>query len=400
MWLRLLTTADDSDELRKQANIALFQERSDELEADLSAGNIDQQQFDSLLLEMQQNLLSDVGGAIGDNLGETSGKKRGRGSAEANIAGLTWMLPAAMVLVIPLVAYPLYQTWGYFDDVQVMDLFEATVNNQGDAEEAQRLIVSIGQYAQEHEDMPWAFYFLAENFAALGLFAEAEIAYQRAADLVEPGGEKALILARVATAMYINANFQITEDIAAVIAEARELNPGELAVLQLLATDAEQRQDYQAAIENWRLMIQASPNSQMAQELRNRISEVQNLLAANGEVEAGPIIEINLSLSGDLELDPGLRVFIAARNADREGMPPLAAVDTIVGALPATISLDNGSAVGPFNLSSSESVYVSALVSYAGVATPRPGDYRVVSEVFAHNNETYALDLVITEPVP
>ncbi|HAU23123.1 MAG TPA: c-type cytochrome biogenesis protein CcmI, partial [Gammaproteobacteria bacterium] len=41
LWLR--ARADEEDpELRKQANVALFQERSDELEADLSAGNIDQ----------------------------------------------------------------------------------------------------------------------------------------------------------------------------------------------------------------------------------------------------------------------------------------------------------------------------------------------------------------------
>ncbi len=397
VWLRLRATTDDSEEIRRRANIALFQERSDELEADLSAGNIDQQQFDSLLLEMQQNLLADVG----DESTESS-KHSGATSSpnDAKSQSLTWMLPAAMVVLIPMLAYPMYRTWGYFDDVQVMDLFEATVENQGDAEEAQRLIVSIGQYAQEHEDMPWAFYFLAENFAALGLFAEAQIAYQRAADLIDPGAEKALILGRVATAMYINANFQITDEIATVIEEARELNPSELAVLQLLATDAEQRQDYQAAIENWRLMIQASPNSQMAQELRIRISEAQNLLAANGEVEQGPVVEINLSIAPELNLDAGLRVFIAARNADREGMPPLAAIDTTVGALPASISLDNRSAVGPFNLSSAETVYVSALVSYAGVATPQTGDYRVVSESFALSDETNTLDLVIAESVP
>jgi len=81
-------------------------------------------------------------------------------------------------------------------------------------------------------------------------------------------------------------------------------------------------------------------------------------------------------------------------------MPPLAAVDTTVGSLPARITLNNGSAVGPFNLSSAESVYVSALVSFGGVATPRTGDYRVVSEPFALNDETTAVDLVISAPVP
>ena len=60
LWLRANSQPADSDELRKQANIALFQERSDELEAELSAGNLNQQQFDLLLSELQLGLLADV----------------------------------------------------------------------------------------------------------------------------------------------------------------------------------------------------------------------------------------------------------------------------------------------------------------------------------------------------
>lgn len=376
----------------------MFQERSDELEAELSAGNIDQSQFDSLLLELQQNLLSDVGaGEAGSTAPE--GKKTGH-SNHSRSGVVTWAVPLAMLLLIPLLAYPLYQTWGYLEDVQVMDLFEATVQNQGDAEQAQRLIVSIGQYAQEHPDMPWAFYFLAENFAQLGLFNEAQIAYERAADLVEPSAEKALILGRVATAMFINSNFQLTDEIAAVIEEARELNSGELSVLQLLAADAEQRQDFSAAIEYWRLMIQAAPNSQMAQELRTRIRETQNLAAEGGDAESGPVIEVTVSLAEGLELEPGLRVFVAARNAERQGVPPLAAEFTTVAELPATIRLSNASAVGPFDLSSAESVTVSALVSFAGVATPSSGDYRAVSEAIELGDESVSLEIVISEQVP
>ena len=60
LWLRANSQPADSDELRKQANIALFRERSDELEAELSAGNLNQQQFDLLLSELQLGLLADV----------------------------------------------------------------------------------------------------------------------------------------------------------------------------------------------------------------------------------------------------------------------------------------------------------------------------------------------------
>lgn len=248
--------------------------------------------------------------------------------------------------------------------------------------------------------MPWAFYFLAENFAQLGLFNEAQIAYERAASLVEDSPEKALILGRVATAMFINSNFELSEEIQAVIAQARELNPGELSVLQLLAADAEQRQDFSAAIEYWRLMIQAAPNSRMAEDLRARIRETQNIASDGDEATAGPIVEVNVSLAEGLELDPGLRVFVAARNADREGVPPLAAEFTSVAELPAAIRLSNESAVGPFNLSSANSITISALVSFAGVATPASGDYRAETEAIALTDDAISIDIVISDQIP
>ena len=71
-----------------------------------------------------------------------------------------------------------------------------------------------------------------------------------------------------------------------------------------------------------------------------------------------------------------------------------------IGALPTVFRLDNSSAVGPFNLSSAETVYVSALVSFAGVASPNSGDYRVVSENFAVTDGEIEIDLTISEQVP
>lgn len=408
LWRRSQAEYDRSEELRKDANIALFQERSDELESDLAVGNIDQAQFDSLLLELQQNLLADVDVPAAENAQDSikaknknKNKKKKQSEIKEARLGYSFTLPLILALLVPLLAYPLYNLWGYHDDVVVMDLFQATVDNQDNPEESQRLIVSIGQYAQDHPDLPWPFYFLGENFASLGMFEEAQIAYTRASELLEPSAEKALVLGRVATFMYLNGDFQITPEIERVIDEARDINPSEMSILQLLATDAEQRQDLDEAIDYWRLIIQAAPNSEMAQELRIRIAAAQRILAANDpDADSGPTVAVSVSLSSNLELNPNLRVFVAARNAEREGMPPLAAVDTRVSQLPTTIQLDNSSAVGPFNLASAETIYVSALVSMSGTATPSSGDYRIVSDSFALNDEGNTIELVISEQVP
>jgi len=277
-------------------------------------------------------------------------------------------------------------------------LFQRTVDNQGDSDETRELIVALGELAQSNPDMPWAFYFLAENFAAVGLFEEAQIAYQRAADLLDATPEKALVLGRIAMAMYINTEFVLSSQIRAVIEEARAINPNEMSVLQLLAADAEQREDYSDAIDYWRLMIQVNPNGEFAQELRFRIAAAQEILAGRDGEGAGPRISVSLSLSPEVDLAPDLRVFVAVRNAEQEGLPPLAALDTTVSALPASFQLDNSSAVGPYNLSSAESVYVTALVSFRGVATPSPGDYRAESPTLTLNADAeVALELVLSE---
>ena len=219
---------------------------------------------------------------------------------------------------------------------------------------------------------------------------------------MEESPEKALVLGRVAMARYILAEFTFTADILNVIDEARAINPNELSVLQLLAADAEEREDFETAIEYWRLIIQSNPNSEQAQILRRSIAIAQQRLAGDGQdVAAGPTIEIDLSLAEGLELlDGSLRVFVAVRNAAQEGLPPLAAIDITVADLPANIQLDNSYAVGPFNISSADTVFVSAAISFSGSATPSSGDYRSQSDNFSHNGQRAVISLEIVDRVP
>ena len=386
------------DASRKNENIALFQERSDELENELASGNLSQAEFDVLIQEMQQSLLSDVSD---EELVLKSKTQKGK-KATAKTPATNFSIPLLLCLLMPVVAYGLYSEWGFKKDVELMELFQRTVNNQDNPQESQNLIVSLGEVVQADDDRPWAWYFLAENFASIGMFAEAEIAYTQSAGRMEDSPEKALVLGRVAMAKYILAEFTFTADILNVIDEARAINPNELSVLQLIAADAEEREDFETAIEYWRLIIQSNPNSEQAQILRRSIAIAQQRLAGDGQdVAAGPTIEIDLSLAEGLELlDGNLRVFVAVRNAAQEGLPPLAAIDLTVADLPANIQLDNSYAVGPFNISSADTVFVSAAISFSGSATPSSGDYRSQSDNFSHNGQRAVISLEIVDRVP
>jgi cytochrome c-type biogenesis protein CcmH len=400
LWSANRGGAQESIQLRKAANIALFHERNDEFEAELAEGNLDQSQFDALILELQQGLLADVDSAAQAAAPEPA-KTKPKQSQLRGSGIIRNVIPLALVLFMSVLAYSLYNQWGYIDDVELMDLFRRTVNNTADIEETQSLIVRLGEVVQADADKEWAWYFLAENFANLNMFPEAQIAYRQAANRIEAGPEKALILGRVALAMYITADLKLTPEILEVVEEARALNPNERSILQLLAADADQRRDYQSAIAYWRLLIQSSPNSGQARLLRESIAAAQSLMADSGQdIDTGPVVEVKLRLTEGIELDPNLRVFIAVRNAQREGLPPLAATQLRVADLPVTIRLDDASAVGPFNLSSANTVFVSALVSFTGTANPGSGDYRVVSDSFVHNGQHAVIDLVLSERVP
>ena len=401
LWLRRNAQDFTEQELRKAANIALFHERSNELEAELAAGNLEQAQFDALVAELQQKLLRDVSDDDSASATDSGSQKHHlKGGAAASSSKMSFAIPLIVALVIPIAAFVLYEEWGFLDDVQLMDLFQRTVDNRDNPEEARDLIVALGQAVQENEEQPWAWYFLGENFANIGMFNEAQISYERSAGLLEETGEKAMVLGRVAMARYINAEFAMTSDVEEAIEQARAINPNESSVVQLLAANAEQNQDYEAAIRYWRLLIQNNPNSPQAETLRANIASAQQILAQeNGEMATGPTVRVRLSLADGLEIDPATSVFIAARNAERAGMPPLAAERLTVAQLPTTIELDNTSAVGPFNLESADTITVSALVSFAGTATPQTGDYRVLSDNFAHNGQSAEIELVISERV-
>jgi len=373
--------------VQRSENLLLFAERESELAEDLAAGEIDSEEHATLLRELQQSLLDDV---------QDTMPKR----APIAISSRGWLVIGLIAVSLPAVSVTLYQRWGFIDDVQVMGLFQESLAAQGDVAAASALVTELGELVKNGSENPWVWYFLGENFATIGRFNEAEISYRQAAERLSEQPEEALVLGRAALALYIKSEFRFTPELNALIEQAQAINPNEIAVIQLLAADAQNRGDYAAAIANWRILIQLDPNSPEAQALRGEIANAQRLLREeSGEEIVGPEIEVRLALAEGLSLDPNLRVFVAVRSAEREGMPPLAAVGLSVADLPTTISLDNSSQVGPFNLSSADLVRVSALVSLNGTANPSRGDYRVVSDDFAHNGQHAIVTLTISDEV-
>lgn len=382
---------------RKEQNISLFEDRRSSLDRDFRENLISRELHMQLTAELKSSLLEDVS------------EDQDELNIPQKLSRPILLAAVFSVLLIPVASYSLYGHWGYSQHEDIRSLYERTAANRDDLEETRELIAALGAVVMEESEsspLPWAWYFLGENFSMLGLYSEAEVAYRQSSERLSKETEQALSLGRLALVRYILDEFVLTPRVSAAIEQARLRNPNETAVLQILASDAETRKDYSEAIANWRLLIQANPNSSQSNLLRQKISDAQFLLAPTenraiaGDSTTSPLINVSLSLADGLDVDGDTIIFVAARDANKEGLPPLAVVVLSVKDLPSVITLTNAQAVGPFNLSSAEAISVSALISYSGVANPDSGDIRVASESILLSDEPSELSLILSSRIP
>ncbi|MDP1932367.1 MAG: c-type cytochrome biogenesis protein CcmI [Gammaproteobacteria bacterium] len=385
---------DSSRARREQANLLIFQERIAELEAERAAGILEEENFNALKSELQRSLLSDVEGAA---------PQKTEGAGTASTLSPSRLIPLVMVLLILPASYFLYQQWGYQNELALAQLGERTRESANNPQEARDLIFAIGDIVQAEPDNAWAWYFLAQNLVNLGQFPEAAMSLERSASLIEQPQDKVVVLGQYAFLEYMLAEQQITDKVQGIINEAQLIDPNQLLILQILSMDAEQRQDYQAAITYWRRVLQRTPPGPEADMIQVRIADAQQMLATANDnqidVASGPTIDVELSLSPELDLPADTRVFVSALELNGRGQP-LAAEVLTVGDLPTTITLDNSDAVGPFNISSAEMVYIVATASSSGTANVQSGDYQTRTEAFAHINSHAIIQLVIKDIVP
>jgi cytochrome c-type biogenesis protein CcmH len=384
---------------REQANLLIFKERVAELEAERAAGTLEEENFVALKRELERSLLSDV------DAGAADVQSKGEGSASLLAPGR--LIPLLLVLMIAPVTYVLYQQWGYQDELELAELGERTRAGVTNADEARDLIFAIGDIVQREPENGWAWFFLGQNLVNLGQFPEAAMALERAAGNIAEPQDQAEILSQQAYLEFFLAEQKLTDKVQGIIDRIQLINPNHQIVLDILSMDAEQRGDYQTAINYLRRVLQGTPPGVAADDLNARIANAQQLLAGGATLPdgsqatpaEGPSIEVQLALGADLNLPPDTRVFVSALDVNGRGQP-LAAEMLTVADLPATITLTDADAVGPFNLSSAQQIYIVATASSSGTANVQAGDHQVRSEGFAHGNTHAIIPLVIEDIVP
>ena len=370
---------------RAQANVVIYRDQLNELDADLANGTISADQHTVGRRELEKRALEDTLAAVNDSTPMLPGRGR-------------WA-PVALAVLIPVAAVGLYLKIGAPEAIAPLASSPTQEAGAPGGSPHSTSIESIRamteKLAANLKDKPddgagWAM--LARSYNVLGRFAEAADAYSRAEKLLPPDAQ---LLTDHADALAMSQGQKLDGEPMALLQRALKIDPANLKALALMGTAAFDRKDYPGAIAYWEKMVQMAPaDSEFTQSLQASLDEARalakghapsaalpNILPAAPEAGA-PVAANGGKISGQVKLAPALAanvapddtLFIFAR-AENGPRMPLAILRLKAGELPARFSLDNSSAMAPgMQLSAFPSVMVVARISKSGNAGAQSGD--------------------------
>jgi cytochrome c-type biogenesis protein CcmH len=405
----LLRKRDPSATSPDELNIAVIRSQIADLEADLAAGKLDQAQYGAARLDLEQELLHD----LGDSTGTTKREHSGRWAA-------LLIIPA-----LPLCAVLLYQLLG---SEELIDRLQQARSTQSQPAQAQAqspgsiedMVARLAARMQQQPDDLKGWVMLGRSYVVLKRYPEAEAAYANVLRL--GGGNSADLLADYADAMVMANGGRFNDQAGALLTQALALDPGNVKALWLAGHWKNQSGEQAEALNYWQQAAQKlPPGSEDAAVIAGQISRVQAQL---GIAAAPPVTTVaaataatgastaaatgnSASLSVTVTLDPQLAaatsaedtVFIFARATQGPRMP-LAIVRKQVKDLPVTVTLDDSLAMMPaMKLSNFEQVEIGARISKSGNAMPESGDLQgIVTPIATQASDT--IQITINSKVP
>ena len=353
---------------RDELNVSVYRDQLRELEADLAAGTLAQEDYESSRRQLEQRLLQDVTGS------EPQAKaKSGRA------------LTLSMAAAVPLLSLAVYLTVGNPGAV----LPQADAERQVGAAEIDAMVERLADRLAANPDDVEGWKMLGKSYSVVGRFPEAVHAYSQAA---RRAPRDAQVLADLADALAMARGQSMLGEPEELVLRALQIDPANLKALALAGTAAFDRSDFRAAAGLWERMLPLVPaGSEDARTIQANVDEARTRAKAppakKDDAKKAASAPASAPLRGTISLSPKLAgkagpedtVFIFARAA--EGSPmPLAVLRRKVRELPVKFSLDDSMAMTPAGkLSAATRVVVGARISRSGNAAPQPGDLQGAS---------------------
>lgn len=386
---RALSQPQDVAVDRQAQNIAIYKERVTELDAELDAGNLSNDDHAGLKLELEKNLLNDVA-----DLEALNGKP-------LRLTSQTLVTAILLAILVPVSAIAIYGEYGRVDDVTAMLNGEADPFN-GQTPSMNEAVTELEARLSAEPDKPEGWFLLANSYMNMQRYQDAARSFSRVLEfLPEDAPQFAGVQGQYAQALYLANENQMNGQIRGILDDILANEPYEVTALGLLGIDAYENQRYREALGFWR---RAYDNAEPVQQesLRSGIESARQALIELGETvpelpelkSASLRIKVSLKPEIAASVSADSPVFIFARPVG--GRVPLAAVRLTVADLPADVVLDDSMAMQPqMTLSSVAEVEVIARVSSSGELRPQAGDLTGTISPVAVQQQVDILDLSI-----
>ncbi len=371
----------------------LYEEHLADLEKSFNLGELTQEQFEQLKIELQRTMIAET---------------QPLAAPPARNPGGMWGL-VAIAIAVPVGAAAFYHHYGAKPDWEIYQLLQTQRSlPEGDAnfdKITQELLEKSRARVEEKPKSAQLIYMLASFAMSNQDLASAETYYRKLLAL-EPRSPQ--ILADLAQVLFVKSQNVVTAEVREMVKAALSIAPNIPTALSLAGIDEFQQGQFQKAIDYWsRALPMIDPQSQGYRALAGGIEKAKVSLAAAGGAQpvvtpaqgvapnvqavasnstgaadqpkdTGPVpgFEVSVSLGSQVSVSPGDTVFVYAR-AWQGAKMPLAIAKFPVGVLPKTVRLDKSMAMAPgMDLTTAPQLEVVARVSKSGSPMAAPGDWQ------------------------
>jgi cytochrome c-type biogenesis protein CcmH len=377
------------------SNLAIFRAQRVELETDFANGIISVDERDAAMRELSVRLAA-----------ELDAPQTNAAVAVQTKSNPPWLVVGFAAIAIPVAAVMAYATLGTPDALkpqQAAPNARNTAATPGAANDAgaasadaplsdKQILAMVDSLAQKMEENPadpkgWVL--LARSQNALGRFAEAGRAFERAAALTP---NDAQLFADYADSAVMAQEGQFKGKPYDLIQKALKLDANNMKALALAGTAEMRLGNKAASLKHWEKLKTLVPKD--SEDLREVDSIIAEVKGAAGPVPApaaasAPATQASggaptqARVSGQVTLAPELAskvapsdtLFVFARAVNGPKMPLAIVRVPVPKSWPFKFDLDDSMAMAPgMKLSSFPEVTIEARVSKAGTAQPQPGD--------------------------
>ena len=247
---------------RSELNLSIYRDQLRELDADLAAGSLNKEQYQSARSELEGRVLEDSGTA--DAV-----------SAIPPSSGRWWGIAA--VIAVPVLTISLYLTLGKPGgvDAQHKTAWADKPQQEITQEQINAMVAGLAKKLEAKPDDGEGWAMLGRSYATMRRYGDSSAAYARAAALLP---NNAQLLADYADVLAMNNGRNMLGEPEKIIQQALQADPNNIKALALAGTVAFQRKDYRNAIELWQKLLNLVPaDSPIAHSISANISQAQGL---------------------------------------------------------------------------------------------------------------------------